>query len=99
MVRRRRSYSPNLLARDIPLGVPRHGGCHACCLFGVEYGHVASRRGILAWRRMEVAYGFSPSAFSVLSVGKVHTCARLLLGYNIQIRTDSLSLSLSLSNR
>ena len=41
MVRRRRSYSPNLLARDIPLGVPRHGGCHACCLFGVEYGHVA----------------------------------------------------------
>ena len=43
---------------------------------------------------MEVAYGFSPSAFSVLSVGKVHTCARLLLGYNIQIRTDSLSLSL-----
>ena len=69
--------------------MPRHGGCHACCHFGAEYGHVVSRRGILAWRRMEVAYGFPPSAFSVLSVGKVHTCARVLFGYGIQVRTDS----------
>ena len=26
------------------------------------------------------------SAFSVLSVGKVHTCARVLFGYGIQVR-------------